>query len=324
MDEHLFAMRVAPLLPLQEMRALRCASRAWRTTVDQLLPLQPAFVCPLGAPQQNLQSIRYLILYGRPDLQDRNHLPHLNPLRRSFVATARICLCGTLADAKWFVHHLLQQINFRNFCRSVVDNAVLTMVDCLPLTSSVEVAAWLCDQIPIPRPIPAKTAAVKRSQEDHPAELMCKNVIFKCCVNGHLAVTQYLIDRYQITYSQMAATDHYAFRAACEFGHLQLAQYLACRFPQISSANVRVFSNYALSLCSRNGHFAVAEWLIDRFHLTKPDAHVAFDLAERSTTRPDIAAWLSDLFGFKLKSGNLHVATANFDPRRVCSFYSKV
>ena len=83
------------------------------------------------------------------------------------------------------------------------------------------------------------------------------------CMNGHLAVAQWLTDRFQLTTDDARAQNNGAFRGACGHGHLEMAQWLTDRF-QLTAEDARADNNYALRWACWNRHLAVAQWLTDR------------------------------------------------------------
>ena len=96
------------------------------------------------------------------------------------------------------------------------------------------------------------------------------------CRRGHLAVAQWLTERFQLTADDVRVNDNEALRWACRRGHLAVAQWLTERF-QLTADDARAEDNWALLWTCHNGHLPVVQWLTERFQLTADEigrAHV--------------------------------------------------
>jgi len=101
-----------------------------------------------------------------------------------------------------------------------------------------------------------------------------------------------------VTREQVRANDNEALQEACEYGHLAVAQWLVERF-QLTAADARTCNNEALRGACENGHLAVARWLTERFQLTADDARAINNHAlrwARCLGHSDVVHWLKTEF----------------------------
>ena len=76
------------------------------------------------------------------------------------------------------------------------------------------------------------------------------------CLYGHLHVAQWLL---QIKPDiNISADNEYAFRWACYYGHLHVAQWLLQQKPTI---NISINNEYAFRWACFKGHLDVCQWL---------------------------------------------------------------
>lgn len=115
---------------------------------------------------------------------------------------------------------------------------------------------------------------------------------FVCaCDYGHLEVAQWLLEMKPDIDISAGGDDAFCF--ACFNGHLKVAQWLIQIKPTI---NVFVFNNCAFGWACKNGHLEVAQWL---YHL-KPELNIsdnneyAFRYA-CSNGRLEVAQWLQSI-----------------------------
>lgn len=87
----------------------------------------------------------------------------------------------------------------------------------------------------------------------------------------------------------ISAENEQAFSYACEFGHLEIAEWLFLIKPDI---NISAENEYAFRYASKNGHLTVAEWLLQ----IKPDINISAD----------------NDFAFRYASANKHSELANW------------
>jgi len=111
------------------------------------------------------------------------------------------------------------------------------------------------------------------------------------CGYGHLAVAQWLLSvKPDINIS---AEDNWAFSNACEMGHLEVAKWLLQVKPDI---DISTYEEYAFRQACSKGHLEVAQWLLS----VKPaiDISACDDYAFGFAIyfgRLDIAKWLQSL-----------------------------
>jgi len=131
------------------------------------------------------------------------------------------------------------------------------------------------------------------------------------CMNGHLAIAQWLWDLSNATIDIHAYDDN-AFRMACEYGFVDVAQWLW----QLDRPDVYLTSCF-VAACT-NGQLHVAQWLwgMCRHYL---DAQFIREAFERACVRGHlhVARWLWDVGMFSIEAlpfvltcgqGELHVA----------------
>lgn len=77
------------------------------------------------------------------------------------------------------------------------------------------------------------------------------------CENGHLKVAQWLLSIKPTI--DISSTDEYAFRYACANNHLNIAQWLLTIKPTI---DISAYNDDAFSGACKNGYLEVAQWLL--------------------------------------------------------------
>lgn len=95
------------------------------------------------------------------------------------------------------------------------------------------------------------------------------------CCKGYLHMAQWLVRTFTPNIDP-CAQNNAAFRWSCEYGHLQVAQWLVWRFPDIDH---RAYDDCAFIQACLNGHFRVVRWLVDTYPntITYRMCNVAFD-----------------------------------------------
>jgi hypothetical protein len=282
MDADVFRTRIAPLLSIDELQALRQVSRLWQVLVDQLVEVRGAFG---------------LRRYDRLTLADVRYA-HLNTdllvrIGSSYAMSA--CAGGELADLRWALatfgapvdDWLLEKVA-RVECMELLvrDHSVQpsTALRSSCANGHLAVAQWLTSTFNL-------TADDARADDN-------KTLRFSCW-NGHLAVVQWLVSTFNLTAEDARDCDNSAFRWSCKNGHLALAQWLASTFG-LTAADARSRDNEALGNSCKNGHLAVAKWLTATFSLTADDAGASNDAALRESRRNGhhaVVEWLTETFG---------------------------
>jgi hypothetical protein len=329
-DANVLAVRIAPMLLVTDLAALRCVSRQWQDAVDALLVNKAAFVrVPLH--RVTLAAARYALLYGRSELQP-------DSLRTLDTAAAKqVCVGHGIEAAKW-VWQKLELAAMEPGCE----------IELLGFARTVDVAEWLCDVYrhqpwygDLCAPLPT---AVRRS-----------GVLAKVCEYGSLAVLQWILanfgtiteaDRIYSSDSSSSADsssddpslaierDATALHASCRGGRLEILQWLmdlsspplrprftcidgflaACAGGHVDTAkwlaehlniNVKkdltdIAENLFLTCCS-SGRLEMVEWAVAHFQLrlTQSDATAAFPVSVRAGGL-DICRWLDVRFRFQL------------------------
>ena len=109
---------------------------------------------------------------------------------------------------------------------------------------------------------------------------------------GHLGALQRFYQNNTDRIDISAETEQ-AFSYACEFGHLEIAQWLLQIKPDI---DISAENEYAFRYASKNGHLEIAQWLFQ----IKPDIDISADneFAFRYTGRhaySELANWLREI-----------------------------
>jgi hypothetical protein len=85
MELSVFRVRVGPLLPADSLRTLRCVSRAWQETVDQLIPVKGAL------------GLRPKWKWTPPDVR----FAHASVGKVEQETALSVCAGGELQDLQW-------------------------------------------------------------------------------------------------------------------------------------------------------------------------------------------------------------------------------
>jgi hypothetical protein len=151
------------------------------------------------------------------------------------------------------------------------------------------------------------------------AQYIGNTALSGACHNGHLAVAQWLVERFDLSAEDARAHGNEALRYACLAGNLNVAQWLAERF-HLTAHDVRTHNNFALRTACHSGRLELAQWLAKRFELNVDDARANNNEALRWTCdggHSDVAQWLADDVGITAEDarakGNeaLHFAYIN-------------
>jgi hypothetical protein len=287
MESELFRVRIAPLLPADSLRALRCISHAWQAMVDQLLPVKGAFGLR-HKDKLTMEDIRYshahtgtvdartsLLTCAGADLRDlqwgmsvlrdalstnigevSQHVTRaecMELLVREHGLSPRAalrssCKGGQLAVAQWTVAALgLTAEDVR------ADDLLALRFSCG--NGHLAVAQWLTTEFNL---------AAESSRD---GISICLQV---ACSSGHIAVAQWLTSTFGLTAEDARSASNFGFRHACCNGHLAVAQWMAATFG-LTADDARARKNHALLIACAKGHLAVAQWLVATFGLTAED-----------------------------------------------------
>jgi hypothetical protein len=117
------------------------------------------------------------------------------------------------------------------------------------------------------------------------------------CENGHLAVAQWLATHFELTAKDVRANGNEALRLACYYGYLEVAQWLVTYF-ELTSMDVRILNNEALHWACTNGHLAVVQWLVQQFELTREDVSSSVNMKSlHLRSHLHVINWLNKKFG---------------------------
>jgi hypothetical protein len=285
MELSVFRVRVAPLLPPDSLRALRCVSCAWQDIVDQLVPVKGALGLRPGekwTPADARFAHAYVKTVTGPvelstalaacaggDVQDlqwglaaflpRNTSPMLSALERMSQRVVRQeCLVLLMNE-----HGLSPRAAFVWSCQS----------------GRLELAQWL-------------VATFGLTAEDARRSL----VLHRSCANGHLAVAQWLVATFNLTAAENVRSS-LALHFSCENGHLAVAQWLVATFGADDTRRSFDYLSTLLSSCS-NGHLvAVVQWLVSTFGPLTPEVVRSLHLALVQRGRLGEAQWLVSTYG---------------------------
>ena len=88
------------------------------------------------------------------------------------------------------------------------------------------------------------------------------NCIFqRSCVKGYINYAKSLITRYDKI--DIHADNEYAFRLACQYGHLSVARWLVDLHEYgYGKIDIHIIGELAFQFACQNGHLDVAKWLI--------------------------------------------------------------
>jgi hypothetical protein len=147
MDENVFVTRTAPLMPLDCLLQLRAVSKAWRATVDTLLPYKAAFTVTRVVDRR---AARYLLLYGRADVRTLTH-----SVMRAAIAQQ---LEGGVDDARWalsvVIRDLQETLSDEEGRSSGLDaaqrgaiNEICRLAVFIALCRRADVFEWLAQQV---------------------------------------------------------------------------------------------------------------------------------------------------------------------------------
>lgn len=181
------------------------------------------------------------------------------------------CLWGNLKLAKWLVEKFNLDVKY--------DNGLALRSACE--YGHFDIVKWLINEF-------------YPSYEDIIGTALCN-----ACERGHLEICKWLNDRFKsieftegmknsIKYTFNLACVHryfesikwlidnfdfitndkfyHSFGYACEYGNLEIAQYLFEKF-KYPSEDVRKFDNYILWTAYKHGHYKIVRWLMNTFDL---------------------------------------------------------
>jgi hypothetical protein len=297
MDGNVFAVRVAPLLTAEEIRALRCVSADWQRLVDgTLLAYRDVFV-RIKAP--SIAAVRYKVAYfGHGCSRGGGHAhPCPNTKLDDFTAVLT-CLRDSLTSLQWI--DSIQQLTGYD------------MVLLLPRATLVDVAAWLVARLRSDRPsnpsvdlkhittvacqigcLPVVQWLAAESNLQRHSVVSSDCSLFRCvCEAGNLDIAEWLADTYRLDKLDVSCMRHLAYRKA-------IARWLAARFA-MTKQDVLACDSYAFRWSCAHGHLAVAQWLVSHFRLSCADVSTIQNFALEWSSGP-VADWLSERFSLDNK-----------------------
>ena len=156
---------------------------------------------------------------------------------------------------------LIKELHACAMRKVYIDDLINTLLDTGRLTTLI--LGWGISRQPIPLEHPCFCDTIESN----------KYVIYfsRCCEHGHLAVAQWLVERFELTAEDVKSKDNWVLRMSCSCGHLEVAQWLAVHF-NLTARDARSYNNHALHMSCSHGHLEVAQWLTKTFGLTAEDA----------------------------------------------------
>ena len=112
-------------------------------------------------------------------------------------------------------------------------------------------------------------------------------VVRPCILSGQLDAVQWMVAQFGLPAYYMRGFDHWALSAACREGHLALAQWLVGRF--YTDADVQA-GNEALRAACTGGHLEVVRWLASRFRGLSVASNTLSAIAANNSIQ--LALWL--------------------------------
>jgi hypothetical protein len=135
---------------------------------------------------------------------------------------------------------------------------------------------------------------------------------------GRLEVCQWLTETFHLTAADACANGNDAFRRAAGEGHLEVCQWLTEKFG-LTAADARANGNLAFRWAAGEGHLAVCQWMVERFGLTADDASCAIrrclPLCNSNDDQRAVVEWLVGRFGLETPEENrviVNASTYNF------------
>ena len=121
-------------------------------------------------------------------------------------------------------------------------------------------------------------------------------ILWGLCRSGALHDLLKIHDRFEWSHDDIRVYN-WAFKCACERGHLDVAQWLYTVF-QLTVNDAR--DSYVFRNTCHNGHLHVAKWLYTTFHLTVDDVRIQ-NIGEFPLGRQDVRDWLIATFGLTVR-----------------------
>ena len=126
------------------------------------------------------------------------------------------------------------------------------------------------------------------------------NDFLNCCIVGDIDQAKYTLTKTTI---DINAQSDAAFRYSCEYGHIEMAEWLynLSKTDNNSKVNINADSEYAFRVSCENGHKQIAEWLYNLSKIdnnTKININAYSDAAFRYSCawgKKEVAEWLYNL-----------------------------
>jgi len=172
-------------------------------------------------------------------------------------------------------------------------------------TAYNEIKAWWMGEVPLNNPVSKMSLNYSHSRLlDNIIDYNTwEEVFIQVCRDGHLEIAQWLKKKHP-NIDSISEKD-YTFMYACEYGHLDVAQWLLQEYPTI---DIRIQKEYAFRYACKNGHLEVAQWLLSV--CADIDIRAHDDYAFRSACEYghlEVAQWLKKI------CPEIDVRTANND-----------
>jgi hypothetical protein len=263
MDSDVFRARVAPLLTLDELLALRRVSRLWQLVVDELVPVKGAF----GLRRKDdltMADVRYA------------HVHLLDRLNPSYAVAACV---DDMADLEWALATFGAPARL-----SAGVLARVARIECMELLIRVDSAdpadafSSSCAEghIDVAQWLARHTFDLRLSFKAVKAGATELEALRASCTNGHLAVAKWLTSAFRVTDADARSLKNAALRGSCANGHLAVAKWLVRTFG-LTDDDIHTNGNEALRVSCKNGHLAVAQWLTRTSRLSGEEIRSIFN-----------------------------------------------